>query len=106
VWVGVDEVVEVVRGQGTVIEWGWGFSLQNSRYRAHTLGIDGRLGYSDQVGIFTSKNPTPSACTRYWWGTGVTCGEGGDDVWVGVDKVVEVVQGWDTVIERWVGFGL
>jgi hypothetical protein len=43
VWVGVDKVVEVVRGWSITIEQGRGFSPQNGRYRVHTLGVGGRL---------------------------------------------------------------
>jgi hypothetical protein len=41
---------------------------------------------------------------RYWWGTVVTCGDGIGDMWVEVDKVIEVVQGLGTAIQRGNGF--
>jgi hypothetical protein len=52
-----------------------------------------RLGYSDSAGarVFTPKSRILSAWARYRWGMVVTCGDGITEVWVDVDKVIEVV---------------
>ena len=65
-----------------------------------------RLGYSNSAGarVFTPKSRIPSAWARYRWGTVVTCGDGIGDMWVEVDKVIEVVQGLGTAIQRGNGF--
>jgi hypothetical protein len=56
------------------------------------------------VRVFIPKNQIPTTWARYWRGTVVTCVEGVGDVWVEVDKVIEVAQGSGTAIQRGCGF--